>query len=123
MHKFSVYSMYKWGMAVNFTTESILLQCGFAAGSMAAQRLGVSSHLVSRVTGTIYIVEGDKNASMESCNKVNVGLNLKFSKRNEEVRICSWVYQLLLWLLKLIPCLTHSLLSPIIVTLMSYFAV
>ena len=108
---------------MNFTTESILLQCGFAAGSMAAQRLGVSSHLVSRVTGTIYIVEGDKNASMESCNKVNVGLNLKFSKRNEEVRICSWVYQLLLWLLKLIPCLTHSLLSPIIVTLMSYFAV
>jgi len=78
-------------VAVNFTTESILLHHGFAAGSIAAQRLGLSSHLVSRVTGTIYIVQGDKNATMESCNKVNVGLNLKFNKRNEEVRICSWV--------------------------------
>jgi 5'-3' exoribonuclease 1 len=57
----------------------------FVAGNVAAHRLGVSSHLVSRVTGTIYIVSGDKNAIMESCNKVNVGLNLKFNKRNEEV--------------------------------------
>jgi 5'-3' exoribonuclease 1 len=55
------------------------------AGNMAAQRLGVSSHLVSRITGSIYIVSGDKNAAVESCSKVNVGLNLKFNKRNEEV--------------------------------------
>lgn len=73
-------------MAANFTTESILLKHGFGAGNVAAQRLGVSSHLVSRITGTIYIVQGDKNVSIESCNKVNVGLNLKFNKRNEEVR-------------------------------------
>jgi len=112
--------MYKRGVAVNFTTERILLHCGFAAGSMAAQRLGVSSHLVSRITGTIYIVQGDKNATVESCNKVNVGLNLKFNKRNEEVRICSRVYQLFLWLLTLIPHLTLALLSPIIVTLLSH---
>jgi hypothetical protein len=111
--------MHKADVAVNFITESILLHHGFAAGSVAAQRLGVSSHLVSRITGTIYIVQGDKNASMESCNKVNVGLNLKFNKRNEEVR-CYWVYQLLLWLLKLILHLTLSLLSSIIVTLMSH---
>lgn len=78
--------MYKRVVAVNFTIESILLHRGFAAGPVAAQRLGVSSHLVSRITGTIYIVQGDKNTTMESCNKVNVGLNLKFNKRNEEVR-------------------------------------
>jgi len=115
--------MYKRGAAVNFTTESILLHHGFASGSIAAQRLGVSSHLVSRVTGTIYIVQGDKNATVESCNKVNVGLNLKFNKRNEEVRICSWVYQLFLWLLKLISHLTLVVPSPIIVTLMSHICV
>jgi hypothetical protein len=73
------------GLAVSCITESIF-HCGFVAGNVAAQHLGVSSHLVSRITGTIYIVQGDKNASMESCSKVNVGLNLKFNKRNEEVR-------------------------------------
>lgn len=78
--------MFKTDVAVNFIMEGILLHHGFATGSVAAQRLGVSSHLVSRITGTIYIVQGGKNASMESCNKVNVGLNLKFNKRNEEVR-------------------------------------
>ncbi|KAJ9598748.1 hypothetical protein L9F63_026718, partial [Diploptera punctata] len=57
----------------------------YMPGNVAAQRLGVSSHLVSRVTGTIYIVQGDKNASLESCNKVNVGLNLKFNKRERRV--------------------------------------
>jgi len=120
VYLFPVCSMCKRGVAVNFTAESILLHHGFATGSVAAQRLGVSSHLVSRITGTIYIVQGDKNAAMESCNKVNVGLNLKFNKRNEEVRICSWVYQLFWWLLKLIPRLTLALLSPIIVTMMSH---
>ncbi|PSN30434.1 5'-3' exoribonuclease 1, partial [Blattella germanica] len=57
----------------------------YMPGNVAAQWLGVSSHLVSRVTGTIYIVQGDKNASAESCSKINVGLNLKFNKRNEEI--------------------------------------
>ncbi|XP_021920765.1 5'-3' exoribonuclease 1 isoform X2 [Zootermopsis nevadensis] len=57
----------------------------YMPGNVAAQRLGVSSYLVSRVTGTIYIIQEDKNASADSCKKVNVGLNLKFNKRNEEI--------------------------------------
>lgn len=51
-------------------------------GSIAAQRLGISSHLLSRITGTIYVIQ----ASKEEIAKYNVGLNLKFNKRNEEVR-------------------------------------
>lgn len=51
-------------------------------GSIAAQRLGISSHLLSRITGTIYVIQ----ASKEEVTKYNLGLNLKFNKRNEEVR-------------------------------------
>jgi 5'-3' exoribonuclease 1 len=69
-----------------FAVESIMLHFYFLAGNVAAQRLGVSSYLVSRITGTIYIIQGDKD--VESSKKVNVGLNLKFNKRNEEVRCC-----------------------------------
>ncbi|XP_029664328.1 5'-3' exoribonuclease 1 isoform X1 [Formica exsecta] len=50
-------------------------------GSIAAQRLGISSHLLSRITGTIYVIQ----ASKEEIAKYNVGLNLKFNKRNEEM--------------------------------------
>lgn len=51
-------------------------------GSIAAQRLGISSHLLSRITGTIYVIQALK----EEVAKYNVGLNLKFNKKNEEVR-------------------------------------
>lgn len=51
-------------------------------GSIAAQRLGISSHLLSRITGTIYVIQ----ASNGELSKYNLGLNLKFNKRNEEVR-------------------------------------
>ncbi|EZA57402.1 hypothetical protein DMN91_008681 [Ooceraea biroi] len=50
-------------------------------GGIAAQRLGISSHLLSRITGTIYVIE----ASQEELAKHNIGLNLKFNKKNEEV--------------------------------------
>jgi hypothetical protein len=73
------------GIYLALASTELIIALWFFTGNMAAQRLGVSSHLVSRVTGTIYIVSGDRNASVESCNRVNVGLNLKFNKRNEEV--------------------------------------
>jgi len=54
----------------------------YMPGSVAAQRLGINSHLLSRVTGTIYVIE----SSTIEVTKHNLGLNLKFNKRNEEVR-------------------------------------
>lgn len=51
-------------------------------GNIAAQRLGISSHLLSRITGTIYVIQ----AVQEEISKYNIGLNLKFNKKNEEVR-------------------------------------
>ncbi|KYN27760.1 5'-3' exoribonuclease 1 [Trachymyrmex cornetzi] len=53
----------------------------YMPGSVAAQRLGINSHLLSRVTGTIYVIE----SSTIDVTKHNLGLNLKFNKRNEEV--------------------------------------
>ncbi|XP_032684890.1 5'-3' exoribonuclease 1 isoform X3 [Odontomachus brunneus] len=52
-------------------------------GSIAAQRLGISSHLLSRITGTIYVVQALSNEL--DLTKHNIGLNLKFNKKNEEV--------------------------------------
>ncbi|XP_071945753.1 5'-3' exoribonuclease 1-like [Antedon mediterranea] len=47
-------------------------------GFRLAQRLGISGHLLSRITGTIY-VEGDGK------RRINVGLNLKFNRTNQEI--------------------------------------
>ncbi|XP_075058040.1 5'-3' exoribonuclease 1 isoform X2 [Mixophyes fleayi] len=49
-----------------------------------ANRLGVSSYLVSRFTGSIFIGRGSKR-NPHGEQKANVGLNLKFNKKNEEV--------------------------------------
>ena len=46
-----------------------------------AQRLGISSHLLSRLLGTIFI----RLSESDQRNRVNIGLNLKFNARNEEV--------------------------------------
>ncbi|XP_070207130.1 5'-3' exoribonuclease 1-like isoform X3 [Littorina saxatilis] len=54
----------------------------YMPGYVAAQRLGISKHLLARITGTILILRGD-GGNTES--KANIGLNLKFTKRGEEV--------------------------------------
>ena len=51
---------------------------------IVAQKLGINSHFVSRLTGTILVLRGSKD-NPKNNNKVNIGLNLKFTKREEEV--------------------------------------
>ncbi|KAI4465247.1 3' exoribonuclease [Holotrichia oblita] len=47
--------------------------------------LAVSRQLFTRVTGSILVSVSSRFNSTEDTNKVNIGLNLKFSKRNEEI--------------------------------------
>ncbi|XP_054839659.1 5'-3' exoribonuclease 1 isoform X2 [Eublepharis macularius] len=53
-------------------------------GYILASRLGVSGYLVSRFTGSIFIGRGSRK-NPHGDHKANVGLNLKFNKKNEEV--------------------------------------
>uniref|UniRef100_A0A8D2LDH2 5'-3' exoribonuclease 1 n=1 Tax=Varanus komodoensis TaxID=61221 RepID=A0A8D2LDH2_VARKO len=53
-------------------------------GYVLASRLGVSGYLVSRFTGSIFIGRGSRR-NPHGDHKANVGLNLKFKKKNEEV--------------------------------------
>ncbi|CAI9569411.1 unnamed protein product [Staurois parvus] len=53
-------------------------------GYVLASRLGVNGYLVSRFTGSIFIGRGSKR-NPHGEQKANVGLNLKFIKKNEEV--------------------------------------
>ena len=61
-------------------------------GHVAARRLGISSHFLSRITGTVYALEGSA-ATAEAKDdadgggpaKHNLGLNLKSSRKGEEV--------------------------------------
>ena len=59
-------------------------------GFVGAERLGVSTHLMSRITGTIYLLlsptEEEKNSN-KPCRptKVNVGFSMKFNKSKEEI--------------------------------------
>ena len=54
---------------------------------LAAQKVGISGHLFARVTGNIYVFAGKAELAKEQArpHKVNVGLNLKFSKSQQEV--------------------------------------
>ncbi|XP_076630209.1 5'-3' exoribonuclease pacman [Colletes latitarsis] len=56
----------------------------YMRGSIAAQRLGISAHLLSRITGSIYVKQTSDEFHLEEA-KYNIGLNLKFNKKNEEV--------------------------------------
>uniref|UniRef100_A0A3Q1FP20 5'-3' exoribonuclease 1 n=1 Tax=Acanthochromis polyacanthus TaxID=80966 RepID=A0A3Q1FP20_9TELE len=53
-------------------------------GYVLASRLGITSYLVSRFSGSIFIGRGSKKSPCGE-QKANVGLNLKFNKKNEEV--------------------------------------
>ncbi|KAG7166243.1 5'-3' exoribonuclease 1-like [Homarus americanus] len=60
----------------------------YMTGYFASQRIGMSSHILARLTGTVFLVPpsgGNLMAEMEMKNKLNIGLNLKSNKRNEEV--------------------------------------
>ncbi|XP_077080595.1 5'-3' exoribonuclease 1 isoform X2 [Siphateles boraxobius] len=56
----------------------------YCPGYVLASRLGITSYLVSRFSGSIFIGRGSKK-NPHGEQKVNVGLNLKFNKKNEEV--------------------------------------
>ena len=59
----------------------------YQRGYSAAQRLGISSHLVSRITGTVYVSVGAKKDPLKNSQtgRTNIGFNLKFNKSNKEV--------------------------------------
>uniref|UniRef100_UPI00358E17BF 5'-3' exoribonuclease 1-like isoform X2 n=1 Tax=Myxine glutinosa TaxID=7769 RepID=UPI00358E17BF len=61
------------------------LSVRYSPGYIVASRIGISPYMLSRITGTIYVVRGSKNGP-KGDQRCNVGLNLKFSQRNEEVR-------------------------------------
>merc|ERR1719400_678915 len=67
---------------MNRTKELSLL---YLTGYQAAQQVGISSHLLSRITGSIFIQKGPREVDSDFANRINVGLNLKFNKKNEEV--------------------------------------
>jgi len=55
----------------------------FPAYSLA-QRLGITPHLLSRITGTVYLTQNGLEEGKTS-NRINIGLNLKYNKTSKEV--------------------------------------
>ncbi|CAL4091513.1 unnamed protein product, partial [Meganyctiphanes norvegica] len=71
----------------------------------AAQLLGISSNLVARMTGIIFMlppVGPDPMAEIEQRNKINIGLNLKNNKKNEEVNDFFFVHKTITVILPLL---------------------
>lgn len=56
----------------------------YSPGYFLASRLSITSYLVSRFSGSIFIGRGAKK-NPHGEQRTNVGLNLKFNKKNEEV--------------------------------------
>ncbi|GLV41654.1 pacman [Carabus blaptoides fortunei] len=58
----------------------------YMPGGVAAQRLAITPHLLSRITGTIFAIPGVKGSmTPKNSSKMNIGLNLKLNKKNEEI--------------------------------------
>lgn len=52
-------------------------------GNTAASKLSISTQLFAKITGTILLsIESDEDKNEK---KINIGMNLKLNKRNEEV--------------------------------------
>lgn len=60
------------------------LRTKYMQGNIAAKRLGISGLLLSKITGTIYVKKTPDEFQQDD-TKYNIGLNLKFNKKNEEV--------------------------------------
>ncbi|XP_029309344.1 5'-3' exoribonuclease 1 isoform X2 [Cottoperca gobio] len=56
----------------------------YSPGYFLASRIGITSYLVSRFSGSIFVGRGSKRNPCGE-QKANIGLNLKFNKKNEEV--------------------------------------
>ena len=57
--------------------EQDVLSDEYHPNYVMAQRLGLSGHVLSRLTGTVFVSSGS--------TKVNIGLQLRFNAKNEEV--------------------------------------
>ena len=60
------------------------LQTQYMHGSVASQRLGISSLLLSRITGTIFVKQSSNELQQDDVT-YNIGFNLKFNKKNAEI--------------------------------------
>ncbi|XP_068209934.1 5'-3' exoribonuclease 1-like isoform X1 [Palaemon carinicauda] len=59
----------------------------YMPGYIAAQKVGISTHLLARLTGTVFLLppSSDNPGELDMKNRLNIGLNLKNNKRSEEV--------------------------------------
>ncbi|KOC61668.1 5'-3' exoribonuclease 1 [Habropoda laboriosa] len=53
-------------------------------GNIVSRRLGISRYLMNRITGSIFVKQTSDD-SQQDYPMCNIGLNLKFNKRNEEI--------------------------------------
>ena len=53
------------------------LSVSYAPGFRSAQRLGISSHVLSRISGSVFINKSPREVEPDRQARVNVGLNLK----------------------------------------------
>ncbi|XP_044728242.1 5'-3' exoribonuclease 1 isoform X2 [Chrysoperla carnea] len=62
------------------------LEVQYMSSYKASQRLAISTNLFSRITGCVFVIPGERVSTVpENVCRTNIGLNLKFNKRNEEI--------------------------------------
>ncbi|CAK9827029.1 5'-3' exoribonuclease 1 [Anthophora retusa] len=59
-------------------------QVQYINGSVVSRKLSISSYLLSRITGTILVKKASDDPQQDYA-MCNIGLNIKFSRRNEEI--------------------------------------
>ncbi|XP_067051785.1 5'-3' exoribonuclease 1-like isoform X1 [Acropora muricata] len=61
------------------------LSLNYLPAHVVAKRLGITPNLLSRITGSLFVTQGSDNKASKNGNKLDIGLNMKFSKQNKEV--------------------------------------
>lgn len=63
------------------------LDMKYMPGYIAGQKVGISTHLLARLTGTVFLLppSADNPGELDMKNRLNIGLNLKNNKKSEEV--------------------------------------
>ena len=61
------------------------IQGGYMNAYQTAAMIGINNNVLSRITGTVLMIAGMKRQISDGTSKINIGLQLKFPKQNEEL--------------------------------------
>ncbi|KAK2552969.1 5'-3' exoribonuclease 1 [Acropora cervicornis] len=84
-HQATMLHLESWAGLLQVFYELLALSLNYLPAHVVAKKLGITPNLLSRITGSFFVAQGSDNKASKNGNKLDIGLNMKFSKQNKEV--------------------------------------